>query len=48
MKTIHKYELKPVPGIQHIEVRKDATFLKAANQYDTIAMWYEVDTHEAW
>lgn len=44
MLTIHKYPLSKAPGVQLIEVPQGARLLKAANQFDKICLWYEVDT----
>lgn len=50
MKTIHKKEIDAVAGFQHITVRKGAKRLKIADQKGNgkIAVWFEVDTHQAW
>ena len=48
MRTVHKYELNPHAGYQHIEVRKGAILLKIAEQANKICVWFEVDTNEDW
>jgi hypothetical protein len=48
MKAIHKYTLAPDPGVTGLQVRAKAKIIHVAAQGDKIALWYEVDTHEAW
>jgi hypothetical protein len=48
MKAIHKYVLKATPGVQQLQTRQHAKFLRAGTQGETISLWYEVDTHNSW
>ena len=46
MKVIYKYELKTNTGIHKIELPKGSKFLKAANQYERIQLWFECQRNQ--
>lgn len=43
MKTIYKYQLKIMDGIQTIEMPDRSQFLSLHNQNDCVTMWFVVD-----
>ena len=43
MKTIWKFPLRLVGGIQYLSIPKDARLLHVGDQFDTPSLWFEVD-----